>query len=174
MHTPTHAALNFLTFGRRPDSPRAWILAGAVLPDLPMFGFFVFESLIRGESAEHIFRDLYFEPGWQMLFDAFHSIPVFLGLVAWFWWRGNRIGTAFAASLLLHVVVDWPTHLEDAHAYLWPFWRKPLPGLVSYWHRSSSMWLLELALIFAALTVWARERLGHRERTSPGSLSSPT
>ncbi len=134
-----------------------------------MFGFFLFEA-VRGESAEHIFRDLYFQPGWQTLFDAFHSIPLFLVLAAIFWWKRNRNGLAFAASLLLHAVVDWPTHLEDAHAYFWPLWRQPLTGFVSYW-RGSSMWMLELALILAALALWGRERLTFRQPQSTPSLS---
>jgi hypothetical protein len=174
MHTPTHAALNFLALGRYPDSPRAWILAGAVLPDLPMFGFFLFESSIRGASAEHIFRDLYFEPGWQTLFDAFHSIPIFFVLAAYFWWRGHRKGAAFAASVILHALVDWPTHLEDAHAYFWPLWREPLPGLVSYWHGGSSIWMLELVLIVAALALWVRERPMRSRPTCARSLSFRT
>jgi hypothetical protein len=167
VHTPTHAALNFLALGRKPDSPRGWILLGAVLPDAPMFGFFLYESLVRGESAERIFRELYFEPGWQTLFDVFHSIPLFLVLAAAFWWWRNRRGLAFALSLLLHAVVDWPTHLEDAHAYLWPFWREPLPGFISYWHRGSFL-MLELALILGALAWWMRDRFV-RDLRAPSS-----
>src|SRR5262245_38169148 len=74
MHTPTHAALNFLVLGRDPKSPRPWIVAGAVLPDVPMFAFFAYERWARGESVERIFEELYFEPRWQMVFDVSHSI----------------------------------------------------------------------------------------------------
>src|SRR5262249_55938210 len=84
VNTPAHAALNFLVLGRRPASPRAWIVFAAVLPDLPMFAFFLFEAHVRHEPIERIFREIYFQPGWQALFDAFHSIPIFLLLGAWF------------------------------------------------------------------------------------------
>jgi hypothetical protein len=151
MHTPTHAALNFLVLGRSPASPRLWILIGAVLPDVPMFGFFLYEHFVRGEGVRHIFQDLYFEPGWQTVFDVSHSIPLFLLLAAFFWWRESRSGLLFAMSLLLHSLVDWPTHLEDAHAYFWPLWREPLPGVFSYWH-SSRMSAFELGIIAFAVS----------------------
>ncbi len=153
MHTPTHAALNFLVLGRNPESPRLWILIGAVLPDAPMLGFFLYEKLVRGETAGRIFHDLYFEPRWQTVFDVSHSIPLFLLLAALCWSRKSRTGLFLAISLLLHSLVDWPTHLEDAHAYFWPLWREPLPGVVSYWHFGSRMWAVELGIIVFAL-VW--------------------
>ena len=159
MHTPTHAALNFLVLGRSRAAPRGWILLGAVLPDLPMFAFFVFEAAVRREPMGRIFGTLYFEPRWQTLFDACHSIPLFLAVGAWCLWRGRRTGLFFAASLLLHALVDWPTHLEDAHAYFWPILRRPLPGVVSYWRAGSSLWILELAILAAAIARLARERV---------------
>src|SRR5262249_45808714 len=90
----------------------------------------------------------------------FHSIPIFLLLGGWFLWRRNRPGQFCAASLLLHSLVDWPTHLEDAHAYFWPILRRPLPGVVSYWHPGSWFWILEIAIIAAALGTWLREKPG--------------
>jgi len=157
MHTPTHAALNFLVLGRNQESLRLWIVVGAVLPDVPMFGFFLYEYFVCGETARRIFQDLYFEPSWQTVFDISHSIPLFLVLLALSWRRKSRTGLLFATSLLLHSLVDWPTHLEDAHAYFWPFWREPLRGVVSYWH-SSEMWLLESGILVFALAWIARER----------------
>jgi hypothetical protein len=164
VNTPTHAALNFLVLGRRPKAPRAWIVFGAVLPDVPMFGFFLYEAYVRGESMPRIFREIYFEPGWQTLFDAFHSIPIFAVLFVWFLWRRNRTGQLFAASLLLHALVDWPTHLEDAHAYFWPLWRAPLRGFVSYWHPGSTFWLMELFICASALAWIAAEKINARGR----------
>ena len=167
MNTPTHAALNFLVLGRKPGAPRGWIVLAAVLPDVPMFAFYFLEAYVFHEPIERIFREIYFRPGWQTVFDVSHSIPIFLVLLAWFWWRDQRTGELFAASLLLHSIVDWPTHLEDAHAYFWPLWREPLPGMVSYWHRGSGMWMLELAIIAAALgwIAWEKSAAWRRSRS---------
>ncbi len=158
MHTPTHAALNFLVLGRERAAPRGWILLGAVLPDLPLLAFFVYQAAFCHEPPGRIFGVLYFEPGWQTLFDAFHSIPIFVVIGAGCLWRRSRTGAFFAASLLLHSLIDWPTHLEDAHAYLWPILRRPLPGVLSYWRAESSLWIAELALLAAAIAWWVRER----------------
>lgn len=183
MNTPTHAALNVLLLGRRPDAPRALIAFAAVVPDLPIFFFFFLEVWVLGEDPwGRIWREIYFQPGWQRLFDAFHSIPIFLGLAAYFTWRGRRNGQLVAASLLLHSLVDWPTHIEDAHAYFWPFWREPLPGLISYWHPGSPVWMLEVAILVTTMTwlVWRPGRyvpcrgrpIPFRSRTGPRSPCS--
>jgi len=166
MNTPTHAALNFLLLGRKRGTPRGWIVLGAVLPDLPMFAFFFYESQLRHESIERIFREIYFQPAWQTLFDAFHSIPLFVVLLGWFVWRKNRTGQLFAASLALHSLVDWPTHLEDAHAYFWPIWRTPLPGFVSYWRPGSKFWLFELFICGSAVVWILCEKALSRERST--------
>ncbi|MGH7820556.1 MAG: hypothetical protein ACREQ9_12345 [Candidatus Binatia bacterium] len=168
MNTPTHAALNVLLLGRRRGAPRGAIALAAILPDLPIFGFFLVQVYAFGEDPwGRIWSEVYFRSHWQHLFDALHSIPLFLCVGAWFTWRRSRSGQLVAASLLLHSLVDWPTHIEDAHAYLWPFWREPLPGIVSYWHPGSPVWMLEVAIVATAVAWLARERyapLGARGR----------
>jgi hypothetical protein len=173
VNTPTHAALNLLVLARKPGRPRSWVVLGAVLPDLPMYVFFAYEAYGRRQSMERIFREIYFQPGWQALFDAFHSIPIFLVLGTWFLWRKNRVGQLFAASLILHSLVDWPTHLEDAHAYFWPIWREPLPGWISYWHSDSRFWLLELFICASALVLILAEQVTKRlSRKSAAVIAS--
>ena len=172
MHTPTHAALNFLALGRDRRAPRWWIFAGAVAPDLPMFGFFAFERFVRGEDLRRIFEVAYFDPRWQTIFDAAHSIPLFLLIGALAAWRKSRAGTYFAASLLLHSLVDWPTHLEDAHAYLWPLWRQPLRGFTSYWQRGSPFWMIEAAILCFALVWIACEAIARRDQEPRNASSS--
>lgn len=158
MNTPTHAALNFLLLGRARGSPRGWIVFAAILPDLPIFAFFALESFVLGAPWPRIWGEIYFRPHWQTVFDAFHSIPLFVLLGAWCRTRRYRRGELFAASLILHSLVDWPTHLEDAHAYFWPFWRRPMHGLVSYWHPGSPFWMVELSILAAAVVRFLMDR----------------
>ena len=40
-----------------------------------------------------------------------------------------------------------------------PAERRPLPGVVSYWRAGSSLWILELAILAAAIARLARERV---------------
>ena len=71
MNTPTHAALNVLLLGRRSDAPRGLIALAAIVPDLPIFFFFALQVWVFGEDPwGRIWREIYFQPGWQ------HLLPI--------------------------------------------------------------------------------------------------
>jgi hypothetical protein len=162
MNTPAHVAFNALVLGRGRFQPH-WlaVTAGALLPDLPMVGFYLIERG-RGTPERVIWGQLYFDPGWQSLFDAFNSLPL-IALAALFAWRaGATQALAFLASMALHCLVDLPLHREDAHAHFWPLtsWRFESP--ISYWDpRHSGLVFLgfELALLLAAPFVLRRRSL---------------
>ena len=73
MNAPAHAliAVAALAAGRRRRYARHALL-GAVLPDLPMFGFYVYQKFI-GSTEQLIWSTLYFQPEWQLLFDLFND-----------------------------------------------------------------------------------------------------
>ncbi len=153
MNTPTHIALNYLVFHRQKGVVIKWVLLGAFLPDLPMLAFYVYQRYLMDVSWHVIWRDVYYQPDWQTLFNFSHSIPLAVGLFLFFYFRKNTAGQFFCLSLILHSLVDWPTHLEDAHAYFWPLYREKLPGFISYW-RESYFWLIEYGIIFLAAFVY--------------------
>ncbi len=139
MNTPAHILVNLalLSNGRlsRQATPRAgvWITAGAVLPDLPMFAFFVWQRAILGEPPSVIWGEAYFRDSWQLFFDVFNSIPLaLLGLALSLW--TSRSGWALLfASVLLHCALDLPLHHDDAHAHFLPFSAWQFESPVSYW-----------------------------------------
>jgi hypothetical protein len=160
MNTPAHVALNALALGRgRFQHHWLAITAGALLPDLPMVGFYLLERVGRGTPERVIWGQLYFDPAWQSLFDAFNSLPL-VALAAFFAWRtGQTAALAFLLSMALHCLTDLPLHREDAHAHFWPLtsWRFLSP--VSYWDpRHGGLLFLgaELALLVAAAFVLGR------------------
>ena len=161
---PEETAVRRRELRRRPRAPAhglvcAAITAGALLPDLPMVGFYLLERIGRGTPEPVIWGQLYFEPGWQSLFDAFNSLPL-IGLAALFAWRaGATQALAFLLSMALHCLADLPLHREDAHAHFWPLtsWRFLSP--VSYWdprHGGLAFLGAELALLVAAPLVLRR------------------
>jgi hypothetical protein len=160
VNTPAHVALNALLLGRGGWQPH-WlaVTAGALLPDLPMVGFYLLERVGRGTPERVIWGQLYFDPGWQSFFDAFNSLPL-IGLAALIAWRaGATQALAFLASMALHCLADLPLHREDAHAHFWPLtsWRFLSP--ISYWdprHGGLVFLTLELALLLAAPFVLRR------------------
>jgi len=138
MNTPAHLAASLLLWRKEAGWGAASAIAcGAILPDAPMFGFYLYQKII-GSSEREIWSTHYFAENWQAFFDAFNSIPIFIVLMAVFYFAsryrtGFRWGMLLAASALLHVACDLPLHNDDAHRHFWPLtdWRYRSP--VSYW-----------------------------------------
>ena len=151
MNTQTHIIMGAALFGR--PAPRlAWAgAAGGMVPDLPMFAIIAVLRM-SGYSLDQIFREIYWEHWWQVANGLGHSFWLWGGLAAisgLLVYRqrhpaGHDVMTvstpgyaplvfAFSASALLHSVIDFLSHREDAHMHLWPFtdWRFRSP--VSYW-----------------------------------------
>jgi hypothetical protein len=153
MNTPAHVVASALLLGRGRWRPLAApIVLGALLPDLPMVGFYGFQKWIALAPERQIWSELYFEPQWQRLFDGFHSLPL-VALAALAAWRlGATAALALLASMALHSLCDLPLHREDAHRHFFPLadWRFVSP--VSYWdpaHHGRALAVGELAFAIA-------------------------
>ncbi len=161
MNTPGHAVLNLAVLGRRerPACSR-FIVAGAIVPDLPIVAFYLWEHFVRGASESAIWTALYFDERWQRVFDAVHSIPLAAAGAVVGVGSGSAAGALFFLSMILHDVCDLPLHHDDAHRHFWPLsdWRFASP--LSYWdphHHGGVMAFAELALVaIAIVVVWRR------------------
>jgi len=152
MNTPAHAIINLLLFRKSIRKTHAVaIVAGALLPDAPMLVFYVWARL-SGMSERTIWRDGYFDPGWQALFDAFHSFPL-LGLAWLVVWRARiQVLAVFFASMFMHSLFDFPFHHNDAHRHFWPLSDFRFASPISYWdpaHYGQFMGPLELLVVIA-------------------------
>jgi hypothetical protein len=134
MNTPAHAVLNLVALGR--DRSRFhWlpVLLGSLVPDLPLFVFYLAARGILQLPERTIWSATYFEPSWQLFFDIFNSLPLIaLGILLA--WRFRSTGwMAFFLSMGLHCLTDLLVHHDDAHRHFLPFsdWRFVSP--VSYW-----------------------------------------
>jgi hypothetical protein len=117
---------------RKAPAYQVAVLAGAVLPDVPMFVFYFWEKVWRA-LPEPVIWEQYFDPRWQMGFDLFHSFPVaILGGALSLFARAKGF-VLFWASMILHSLLDFPLHHDDAHRHFFPLlnWRFSSP--VSYW-----------------------------------------
>ena len=76
MNTPAHVVLNLLVLAS-PRRPRltAAIVTGALLPDAPMFVFYLWQKW-AGAPERLIWGARYFEPAWQAFFDLTNSLPL--------------------------------------------------------------------------------------------------
>ena len=165
MNTPAHVAINLFMLGQKPAGtachPRAAaIVAGAVLPDLAMIGFYAWH-LARGTAEAQIWSVEYYRPAWQAWFDSFNSIPIVLLLMLLTWRTRRYLWLALFSSMLLHLLCDLPVHHDDAHRHFFPFsdWRFASP--VSYWdpaHHGYWFGLFEIGIVTGALVyLWRRE-----------------
>jgi hypothetical protein len=161
VNTPAHLVINLAVLAGGSRRRRVgWVAAGALLPDLPMVGFFLWERFALGTPDRTIWAQRYFEPAWQSLFDLFNSMPLAAaGLLLALALR--RAGPALLfASVLLHCLLDLPLHREDGHRHFFPLsdWRFMSP--VSYWdpdHQGAVGSGLEtLALCAACALLWRR------------------
>ncbi len=152
MNTPAHIVLNLLCIGRQ-DSTSVLIpvAIGGLLPDLPMFLFYGIEKL-KGTPERVIWRQAYYEPGWQNFIDLFNSIPLLLVGLGLAFWLGSRSSVLLFVSMLLHIAGDLPLHHDDGHRHLFPLsdWRFESP--VSYWdpnHYGNIVTVVEVLAVIA-------------------------
>ena len=132
MNTPAHALVNLALLEREGTAP--WVVAGAVLPDVPNMVFFAYHRVALGQSSEEMYALQ--AHGWQLALAPFHAMPLMLLLLAVGIVRKSAATMALALSMLLHAFCDLLTHHSDAHRHLWPLsdarWASP----VSYWERA--------------------------------------
>ena len=155
MNTQTHLLMGAALFGR--PLPRLAIAGalGGVIPDAPMFAI-IGGLKMAGYGLEEIFGRLYWQHWWQVAnaighnFLLWGALAIGSGLVlsAKTAAPGRSSGLAFemqfvrldaplvfafSGSALLHSVIDFLFHRNDAHMHFWPLsqWRFRSP--VSYW-----------------------------------------
>ena len=155
MTTHSHAILNIALLSKR-DKPflHRYAFIGAVLPDLPLFIFFIIESVIRKTPQRELWGSVYFTEAWQNFFDIFNSIPLILILlgIGYYLLNSERI-TIFAWSLLIHCAFDFLTHHDDGHHHFYPLSDFVFESPISYWdrdHHAAIVAPIERVVILAA------------------------
>lgn len=161
MNSQTHLLLAAALFAE-PNRPKRNIaaLAGAFVPDAAIYGLWVW-SKFNGIPENIVWGELYWQQPWQTYTAFGNSMPLYMlilliGAVAarqslsrqpeidlptvtisqrWQAFVGRQpIVVIFALAALTHLAGDFPVHVADAHAHLWPLsdWRFFSP--VSYWN----------------------------------------
>ncbi|MAG32340.1 MAG: hypothetical protein CL908_15775 [Deltaproteobacteria bacterium] len=163
MNTPAHIILSAVALGRgRGQQHWLAITLGALLPDLPMFVFYLIQRLGLGRPEQLIWSKLYFDPDWQRFFDLFNGLPLIALGAAIAYWRRSHALTLFFLSMGIHALADLPLHREDAHGHFFPLsdWRFVSP--ISYWdpaHHGALVLAAETLFVLAGST-WVVRRGG--------------
>ena len=166
MNTPAHlifAAAAFARPGRRAVNAAA--LAGGLLPDVPLYLMVGWALYVRGTPPRVVFGEMYFSDRWQAIFAIDHSLPLWSLAVLLALVLRSAIGIAFAGSGLLHAVVDFLVHHDDARRQLWPLATWVFRSPVSYWdsryygHIAGPLEIAVCAVL--AVLLWRRFSGGH-------------
>jgi hypothetical protein len=144
MMTQTHMIMGAALFGaKRPAL--AWAgLAGALIPDLPMYAIVAALKFYAGLPDLVIYGVAYFHPYWQLANGLGHSLVFWplLAILAWAFQSQTSgklqtvlsVAAIVAASATLHSVIDMLCHREDAHSHFAPFTMWKFISPVSYWN----------------------------------------
>ncbi|MFN6572595.1 hypothetical protein [Dendronalium sp. ChiSLP03b] len=152
MNTPSHAILNLFIINQQlqTQANRA-IFIGAILPDIPIFLFYFLMKFGYRLPPYQIWSEVYYQPSWQAIFSAFHSIPLgVIGIVIAHFLSWKLLEVGFI-SVLLHCLLDLPIHNNDAHRHFFPFSNYRFISPISYWdrkHYGSIVALVEILLVF--------------------------
>ncbi len=169
MDTGAHIVCNLVVQSKRSNGRVfAAIIAGAILPDLPIMLFYAWESIIMKSPESVIWSDLYYLPAWQNFFDILNSLPLILvALILGVIFKTPLI-VVIALSMTLHVLLDLPLHNDDAHRHFFPFsdWRFTSP--VSYWdprYYGDIMHIVQLVLVAIGLIILWFRHISRMEKT---------
>lgn len=94
--------------------------------------FYAYEKL-RGVPESTIWNLDYHLPLWQKIFDIPNSIPLLLvALCATIFWKKTALALMFA-SMLIHCLLDFTVHHDDAHRHFFPLSNFRFASPISYW-----------------------------------------
>ena len=65
-----------------------------------------------------------------------NSLPIILVGFLLCFYKKWKAGMLLFASMILHVLLDFPVHTDDAHAHLWPLSDWKFDSGISYWNSS--------------------------------------
>ncbi|MDY6936731.1 MAG: hypothetical protein SWY16_03610 [Cyanobacteriota bacterium] len=161
MNTPGHAVINLALLSHLSPQANLAIVCGAVLPDLPIFGFYMWAKFVDRLPEREIWQEAYLQPRIQTVVATFHSIPIALGCGLVSYLCGWEIAQIICLSCLLHSLEDIPVHNHDAHRHFFPLSNYRFISPFSYWdsrHYGNIVAAIELSLVFA-MTLWVFPRV---------------
>lgn len=134
MNTPAHLIFGVAAFGR-PDATRVTIAAlfGAMLPDLSLYGLAGWELIIQGTRPNVVFGQMYYSEEWQRIFRIDNSFVLWGIACGIALMLKSRVLIALTGAVLLHLLLDFPLHNDDARAHFWPITDWKFISPVSYW-----------------------------------------
>jgi membrane-bound metal-dependent hydrolase YbcI (DUF457 family) len=154
VNTPSHAILNLAILGRKNQTQYNLAIAlGGIIPDVPIFVFFLWARFIRSMPASEIWTTGYYQPFWQDVIATSHSIPLALLAAGLAHYRSWQTAELLFLSMVFHDLLDLPVHHDDAHRHFFPFSNYRFISPISYYdpaHYGNIVAAIEVLLVLAA------------------------
>ena len=151
MNTPGHYILNLAFLGKTiAPKQNVALTIGAILPDLPIFVFYLVAKFIYKLPENKIWSEAYYEPFWQNVVALFHSIPLAIIGAIIFYYLDWQAGMFLCISMVCHSLLDLPVHHDDAHRHFYPLSDYRFISPFSYWdirHYGKYVAFIEMALV---------------------------
>lgn len=154
MQTHGHYVLNLALLGKTiAPKHNIAITLGAILPDIPIFIFYLISKYMYNMPEAKIWGQAYYEPIWQNIIATSHSIPIALIGFVIFWRLDWKWGAILCVSMVFHCLLDLPVHHDDAHRHFYPLSDYRFYSPFSYWdvnHHAKIVAGIEAALVLIA------------------------
>lgn len=135
-------------------------LLGGLIPDFSLYFMFFWHQFVLETPTNIIFRDIYFTDYWQQIFAIDNSFIIWAVLLGGALWLKNKWMIALAGAAFIHLICDFPLHVDDARAHFWPVTMWKFESPISYWdsnHHGNIVSVLEILLVCVMLGVlWQR------------------
>ncbi len=161
MNTPTHLIMAAALFAK-PEQRKVTTAAllGGLIPDFSLYFMFFWHQFVLETPTNIIFRDIYFTDYWQQIFAIDNSFIIWAVLLGGALWLKNKWMIALAGAAFIHLICDFPLHVDDARAHFWPVTMWKFESPISYWdsnHHGNIVSVLEILLVCVMLGVlWQR------------------
>ena len=119
---------------KRSRNSKTWAIAlGAFFPDSFTFVFFLIYGVLFSMPHEKLWDDMYFNSGWNIIFNLAHSLWLLplLTFLFFLWERRNVM--YFFLSATTHAMMDFFVHADDAYAHFYPFSSYKFHSPISYY-----------------------------------------
>ena len=157
MQTHGHYVLNLALLGKTiAPKHNIAITLGAILPDIPIFIFYLISKYMYNMPEAQIWNEAYFQPVWQNIIAISHSIPIALIGFLICWRMDWKWGAILCVSMVFHCLLDLPVHHDDAHRHFYPFTDYRFNSPFSYWdtrHHARIVAGVEFGLVLIATPI---------------------
>ena len=154
MNTPSHYIINLALLGQTiAPKQNVAITIGAILPDIPIFLFYMIARYIYQLPPAKIWSEAYYEPLNQNIVALFHSIPLAAIGAVICWYFNWQFAMVLCLSAICHSLLDLPVHHDDAHRHFFPFSNYRFISPFSYWdvsHYARYVAGIEVLLVLVA------------------------